>query len=83
MRQKERLNITLPSRLKRQIKDIAGDKQLSMNQVIIDALKDYVDRVNFSHSAPDYVLDRLNQVLMSQMNLTQVVKDLKEQLEGD
>ena len=73
---KERLNITLTSRMKRQVRDIAEDKGLSMNQLINDALKNYIDRVNFNHSAPDYVADRLNQVLVSQMNLSQQVQTL-------
>ena len=49
---KERLNIQIPTRIKRRLKEVATDKELSMNDVINQAIKDYLDRVDFHHSAP-------------------------------
>lgn len=83
MERKERFNITIPSRQKRNLQQIAEHKGLSMNKVILDAINDYIDRVNYTYSAPDLVLDRMNQILVSQMNLTQAVQKLIDNMEGD
>lgn len=77
---KERLNIQIPTRIKRRLKEVATDKELSMNDLINQAIKDYLDRVDFHHSAPDFVLDRLNQVLVGQMNISQRMTHLEQKV---
>ena len=69
--QRDRTHVKIPVRLKRRIKEIATDKNMAMNDIIVDAIRNYVDRLDGSYAEPDLVLDRLNQVLTSQINLTQ------------
>lgn len=85
MQQKERLNIYLPKRLKRRLKDLSEDTGQSMNDLTVDAIKDRVDRGDSAHSAPDIVLDRLGQVLntlilVAQDTTNNEVKQLVEEL---
>lgn len=76
MEVKDRLNVYLPLRLKRRLKMVAQDKQMKMNDVVITAIGDYLDHLDAAHSAPDIVLDRVNQVLNSQVLLTQHIDQL-------
>lgn len=80
---KERFNVTLTKRVKRRLKEIANDQGTSMNQIINQAVLDYIHRVDFEHSTPDFVVDRLNQVLVSQMNLTSTCQAILDELKGD
>jgi hypothetical protein len=74
--QRDRTHVKIPVRLKRRIKEIATDKNMAMNDIIVDAIRNYVDRLDGSYAEPDLVLDRLNQVLTSQINLTQNVSQM-------
>lgn len=73
---KDRLNIYLPMRLKRRLKAIAEDKDMTMNDLVVTAISNYIDHVDAEHSAPDLVLDRINQVLNSQILLTRGIDEL-------
>ena len=78
---KEKLNITLPSRLKRRLSDIAQDKGLSMNDIAIHALKDYLDRADGTYQNADLVVDRLTQVLNSQITVIQQLQYLNKSVQ--
>lgn len=71
MQQKERLNVYLSKRLKRRLKDLSDDTGQSMNDLAVDAIKDWVDRTDGVHSAPDIVLDRMGQILNTLIMITQ------------
>lgn len=71
MQQKERLNVYLSKRLKRRLKDLSEDTGQSMNDLAVDAIKDWVDRTDGVHSAPDIVLDRMGQILNTLIMITQ------------
>lgn len=73
---KDRLNIYLPMRLKRRLKAIAEDKDMTMNDLVVTAISNYIDHADAEHSAPDLVLDRINQVLNSQILLTRGIDEL-------
>lgn len=83
---KERLNIYLPNRLKRRLKELSEDTDVSMNDIAVDAIKNQLDRADTVNSAPDIVLDRLGQVLntlilIAQDTTDQDIKQLLEELE--
>lgn len=91
-----RFNVYIPTRLKRRIKAIADDKDMKMNDVVVAAIKDAVERIDEEHSTPDLVADRISEVLTSQIHLvstvnkqtqrinelTQEVADLAEKVDG-
>lgn len=84
----ERISISVDPRIKRRLKDLSADKKRTMNDLIEEAIKDYLDRLDANHSAPDIVLERMSQLLMSQMNLIQSqtvllqgMNQIKEELE--
>lgn len=81
--EKDRLNIYLPKRLKRRLKDLSEDTDVSMNDIVIDAIKDTLDKADTVNSAPDIVLDRLGQVLNTLILLTQDTtdKEIKQLIE--
>ena len=81
MEVKERLNIYLPVRLKRRLKAIAEDKDMKMNDLVVTAISNLIDHLDAEHSAPDMVLDRINQVLNSQVILTQHIDQLTKAVE--
>lgn len=79
---KQKMNITLPSRLKRRLQDTAKDKGLTMNDLLIHALEDYLNKSDGTYQNADLVADRLAQVLNSQMavithlnTLTQTIRE--------
>ena len=84
---KDRITATVPKRLKRRLKTVADDKNLSVNDILIEAINDYLDRLDAHYQAPDLVADRLGQVLMTQMamnlELQQIlvkVRDMDERI---
>ena len=68
------LNIRLTDRTKRRLMLLAEDKDVSMNEIVNIALSNYLDDQDMNHSAPDLVLDRMKQLLVSQMNIKQVLE---------
>ena len=88
---KEKTTLYAPKRIKRRIKLLADDENVKMNDIILRAVQEYLDRKDAAYSSPDYVLERLNEVLNSQIELVQAVnkqteisKQLLEKLdEGD
>lgn len=80
MEPKDRLNITLPKRTNRRLKDLAEDKKVSKNTIIITAINDYLSQINHTDAPIDYLNGRLNQLTMSQMNLLTAITDIKQQL---
>ena len=62
---------------KRRLASIAEDKNMPMNEIVNIALKNYIDEIDMEYSQPDMVVDRLNEVLVSQMNIVSGVNDLK------
>ena len=81
METKDKFNLTLPRRVKRRIKAISDDKGISMTDVILEAIKDYIDRQDADYSAPDMVLDRMSQLFMSQMAILQEMEQLRAKVE--
>lgn len=77
---KDKLTITLPSRLKRRITDVATDKGISRNDLIIHALNDYLSRADGDYKNADLLSDRMTQVLNSQMSIIHQLNQLNAKL---
>ena len=77
---KEQLKLNLPARVKRQLKDIAEDKGVSMNDIALHAINDHIAKQNATYQNPDLVADRLAQVLNAIMAQTQAINELTEEL---
>lgn len=71
------LQIRMLDSTKRRLGSIADDKNMSMNEIVNIALKNYIDEIDMEYSQPDMVVDRLNEVLVSQMNIVSGVNDIK------
>lgn len=80
MEPKERLNITLPKRTNRRLKDLAEDQNVSKNAIIMTAIDDYLSQINHIDAPIDYLNGRLNQLTISQMNILTAMTDIKQQL---
>ena len=79
---KQKLNISITSRMKRRIQDIAKDKGISMNDLVVHALQDFIDRSDGTYQNADLVADRLNQVLNSQMAVINQLNQHSRKLDG-
>lgn len=82
MQPKDRLNIYLPIRLKRRLKEIASDKDMTMNDLVVTAISDMIDRMDANYSAPDMVLDRMTELFNSQISVIDKLDDLNDSIAG-
>lgn len=80
MNARERFNVYLPTRLKRRLKAISEDKDMPMNDIVIRAINDAIDRIDEDHSSPDLVAERMSEVLTSQIRLVSTVNKLSERV---
>lgn len=80
MNARERFNVYLPTRLKRRLKAISEDKDMPMNDIVISAINDAIDRIDEDHSSPDLVAERMSEVLTSQIRLVSTVNTLSERV---
>ena len=77
---KQKLNISMPSRLKRRVQLLATDKGITMNDLILHAIEDYLNKSDGTYA--DFVADRLSQVLNSQMAIIQQLNRLTMKLDN-
>ena len=61
---------------------LANDKSMSMNDIVNLAIKNYLDDYDMTYSEPDMVLDRMNSVLRSQMNMVEQMREVKSELKS-
>ena len=78
---KQKLNISMPSRLKRRVQLLATDKGITMNDLILHAIEDYL-KSDGTYQNADFVADRLSQVLNSQMAIIQQLNRLTMKLDN-
>ena len=77
---KQNINLSLPSRLKRRVQDLAKDKGLTMNDLLIHAIEEYLNKSDGTYQNADLVVDRLTQVLNSQMAVINQLNQLTMKL---
>ena len=72
----------MPSRLKRRVQTLASDKGITMNDLILHAIEDYLNKSDGTYQNADLVADRLSQVLNSQMAIIQQINRLTMKLDN-
>lgn len=77
----ERLHVSISEAMKRRLEEYADSRELTQGDVVDDALKNFFERLDRKNSAPDLVLDRLNTLTMSVMQLNMAVGRMNDMLE--
>lgn len=77
----ERLHVSISEAMKRRLEEYADSRDLTQGDVVDDALKNFFERLDRKNSAPDLVLDRLNTLTMSVMQLNMAVGRMNDILE--
>lgn len=75
-----RINVTISESSKNRLVEYAKDRDVSQGDVVEDALKNFFERMDRKHSAPDLVLDRLNTLAMSVMQQNMVLGEIMDKL---
>lgn len=76
-----RINVNISESSKNRLVEYADSRNVSQGDVVDDALKNFFERLDRQHSAPDLVLDRLNTLTMSVMQLNMAVGEMKDKLD--
>ena len=82
MAKNARINVAIMPSTKARLLALCEEKDLSQGDVIDDALKNFFEHLDRSHSAPDLVLDRLNALTLSIMQLQERFQALEERIEA-
>ena len=77
----ERLHVSISEAMKRRLEEYADSRDLTQGDVVDDALKNFFERLDRKNSAPDLLLDRLNTLTMSVMQLNMAVGRMNDMLE--
>lgn len=77
----ERINAAVSESTKSRLVKYAESRGISQGDVIEDALKNFFERLDREHSAPDLVLDRMNTLVMSVMQLNMAVGEMNDKLD--
>ena len=77
----ERLHVSISEAMKRRLEEYADSRNLTQGDVVDAALKNFFERLDRKNSAPDLVLDRLNTLTMSVMQLNMAVGRMNDTLE--
>lgn len=75
-----RINVTISESARNRLVQYAADRNVSQGDVVEDALKNFFERLDRQHSAPDLVLDRINTLTMSVMQLNMAVGEIMDKL---
>lgn len=77
----ERINVAVSESTKNRLVKYAENRGVSQGDVVEDALKNFFERLDREHSAPDLVLDRMNTLTMSVMQLNMAVGKILDKLD--
>lgn len=76
-----RINVKISDSTRNRLVEYAADRDISQGDVVDDALKNFFEHLDRKHSAPDLVLDRINTLTMSIMQLNMAVGEMKDKLD--
>ena len=76
-----RINVTISESSRNRLVQYAADRNVSQGDVVEDALKNFFERLDRAHSAPDLVLDRINTLTMSVMQLNMAAGQIMDKLD--
>lgn len=77
----ERVNVAISESSKSRLVRYAESRGVSQGDVVEDALKNFFERLDREHSAPDLVLDRMNTLVMSVMQLNMAVGEMNDKID--
>lgn len=77
---KERISLYVPKRIKRRVKNLADDEGTNMNDLILKATQNYLAQKDAEYSSPDFVMERLGEVLNSQLAVVNAINKQTELL---
>lgn len=77
-----RLNVNISDSAKSRIDQYAKERGVSQGDVVEDALQNFFERLDRKHSAPDLVLDRINTLTMSVMQLNMGMGQIMDKLDA-
>lgn len=78
MAKNARINVSIMPSTKERLVRFCEERDISQGDVVDDALKNFFEKLDRQHSAPDLVLDRINQLTMAVMQGNQVLGELKD-----
>lgn len=78
----ERINVAVSESTKSRLVKYANDRGVSQGDVVEDALKNFFERLDRAHSAPDLVLDRITTLTMSVMQLNMAAGKILDKLDA-
>ena len=76
-----RINVTISESSRNRLVQYAADRNVSQGDVVEDALKNFFERLDRAHSASDLVLDRINTLTMSVMQLNMAAGQIMDKLD--
>lgn len=82
MSKNARINVAIMPSTKERLLRYCEEHDISQGDVVDDALKNFFEKIDRQHSAPDLVLDRLNQLTLSMMQLNQTLGEVKDHVIG-
>lgn len=82
MAKNARINVTIMPSTKERLLRFCEEHDVSQGDVVDDALKNFFEKLDREHSAPDLVLDRLNQLTLSIMQMNQTLGEVKDHVVG-
>lgn len=77
----ERVYVTVSESTKKRLEEYAAARGVSQGSVVDDALRNFFDRADRKTSAPDLVLERINTLVMSVMQLNMTAGRIEEKLD--
>ena len=76
-----RINVNISESSYARLVEYANSRKVSQGNVVDDALKNFFEQLDRKNSAPDLVLDRLNTLIMSVMQLNMAVGEANDKLD--
>lgn len=80
MAKNARINVSIMPSTKERLLRFCEEHDISQGDVVDDALKNFFEKLDRQHSAPDLVLDRINQLTLSIMQMNQILGEIKDQI---
>lgn len=78
MAKNARINVSIMPSTKERLLRFCEEHDISQGDVVDDALKNFFEKLDRQHSAPDLVLDRINQLTLSMMQMNQTLGEIKD-----
>lgn len=76
-----RINVNITESSRNRLVEYAESRGVTQGDVVEDALKNFFERLDRKTSAPDLVLDRINTLTMSVMQLNMTVGEMNDKLD--